>query len=223
MKAYQIFQESSDDLGTSIFQYLREEQREVYTASLSSLAQNRRLRPVFIQRKPGKDQIAWLLKNVRLQGSNEIAEQVLQLWLMKAHQDLLVEFLDGVGIDHDGEGAADDLPDDLDAKKLKTTVDKLLADRDKEVVRTYLYVFNMQSADGFDALNALIAETPDLHLGDVPAPAAAPEPKKEVKEEAAEAPAGKEEVAKKAPAKKKAAAKKKAPAKKKAAKKADDE
>ena len=137
MKAYEIFKESSDDLGISIFQYLRDEQKEVYQASLASLTQNRRLRPVFIQRKPVAQQIVWLLKNVQLKGSNEIAEHVLQLWLMKAHQAVLVEFLDGNGIEHDGEGAADDLPDDLDAKKLKATVEKLLADHDYEVIKKY--------------------------------------------------------------------------------------
>ena len=107
MKAFEIFQEISPETTQSVFQFLRDEQREVYTASLSSLAANRKLRPVFVQRKPAAAQIEWLAKNIKLRGSAEIAEHVMQLWLMKAHQDVLVQFLDGVGIAHDGEGAAE--------------------------------------------------------------------------------------------------------------------
>ena len=62
-----------------------------------------------MQRKPAKAQIEWLVKNIKLKGSEEIAEHVIQLWLMKAHQNLLIQFLDGIGIEHDGEGAAEDL------------------------------------------------------------------------------------------------------------------
>ncbi|HQZ26969.1 MAG TPA: hypothetical protein PK648_02380, partial [Verrucomicrobiales bacterium] len=116
--ANEIFQEIKPETAASVFQYLRDEQREVYKASVSSLASNRKLRPVVIQRKSVTEQVDWLVKNVKLRGSGEIATQVLQLWLLKAHTSLLTEFLDGLGIEHDGEGAADDIPDDLDVKKL---------------------------------------------------------------------------------------------------------
>lgn len=193
MKAYEIFQGMTPETAASVFQYLRDEQREVYTASLSSLAGNRKLRPVFVQRKPAVDQIAWLSKNISLRGSDEIAEHVIQLWLMKAHQALLVQFLDGVGIEHDGEGAAEDLPEELDAKKLKSTVTKLLKDHDPELVRVYLHVFQLQRPEGWAALNELIAETPELQFGAEEAPAKE-EPVKEEPAAEAEEPAGEAEA-----------------------------
>ncbi|MEM7700102.1 MAG: hypothetical protein AAF236_17035 [Verrucomicrobiota bacterium] len=168
MKASELFQEMSPATASSIFQYLRDEQREVYSASLSSLAQNRKLRPVFIQRKPASQQIDWLVKNAKLRGSNEIGEHVLQLWLMKGHQEMLTAFLDGVGIEHDGEGAAEDLPDKLDPKKLKKTVDSLLTKHDPEVVAIYLQIFQAQKPEGWEALDELIAATPQLQLGAPP-------------------------------------------------------
>ena len=179
MKSYEIFQEIGPETAASIFQYLRDEQREVYTVSLSTLAQNRKLRPVFVQRKPAAAQIEWLVKNVKLKGSDEIAEHVIQLWLMKGHQDLLVQFLDGVGIEHDGEGAAEDLPEKLDAKKLKSTVTKLLKDHDPAVVRIYLHVFQTQKPEGWGELTALIESSPELQFG-------APEPEEETESEAEE-------------------------------------
>lgn len=190
MKAHQIFQEIQDETARSVFQYLRDEQREVYSASLATLAQNRKLRPVFIQRKPAPQQIDWLVKNVRLKGSDEIAEHVIQLWLMKGHQDLLIDFLDGMDIEHDGEGAAEDLPDEIDEKKLKKTVDTLLGKYDEELVRIYIHVFQLQQPEGWPEIEKLIESTPALQFGEAEA---APEPAKE-------APAKKAEPAEKVPA-----------------------
>lgn len=165
MKPFEIFQEMAPETAQSVFQFLRDEQREVYSASLASLASNRKLRPVFIQRKPAAAQVEWLAKNIKLRSSGEIAEHVLQIWLMKAHQKMLVTFLDGVGIDHDGEGAAEDLPEKLDAKKLKSTVTKLIKDHDPEVVKIYLHVFQMQRPGGWEELDKLIQSTPELQFG----------------------------------------------------------
>jgi hypothetical protein len=192
--ANEIFQEMKPETAASVFQYLRDEQREVYKASITSLAANRKLRPVFVQRKPTPEQIDWLVKNVKLRGSVEIATQVLQLWLLKAHPALLTSFLDGLGIEHDGEGAADDIPDNLDAKKLKSTVNDLLKNHDPELLRIYLHIFQLQRANGWEELTALIEATPELQFGDAVAvatpaeekPAKPTAKKAAVKEEAAE-------------------------------------
>ena len=191
MKAHQIFQEMQPETAQSVFQYLRDEQREVYSASLATLAQNRKLRPVFVQRKPAPQQIDWLVKNIRLKGSDEIAEHVIQLWLMKGHQDLLTTFLDGVGIEHDGEGAAEDLPEKIDEKKLKKTVEGMLGKHDPELVKIYIHVFQLQQYGGWPEIEKLIESTPALQYGKAEAAPAkeetpAPEKKEAPAEEAAE-------------------------------------
>ncbi len=175
-QAYEIFQKMKSGTALSVFQYLRDEHRDVYKASISSLAANRKLRPVFIQKKPVSEQIDWLVKNAKLRGSGEIAMQVLQLWLLKGHQSLLIGFLDGLGIKHDGEGAADDLPDDLDAKKLKKTVSDLLKKHDPEIVTIYLHIFQLQRSEGWEEISKLIESTPELqfHDAEVAAPVSAP-------------------------------------------------
>ncbi len=180
MKAHEIFQHASPDLLRGLFHYLRTEQKEVYRTALATLAQGRKLRPVFVQKKRPEDQYTWMLKTAKLRGSDGVCEHLLQLWLLKAHQPLLVSFLDGVGIEHDGEGAADDLPDEIDDKKLKKTVDALRKDHDLEVIRVYLHTFQLQKAGGWEAISQLIAGDATLQFGDeAPAPATeekAPEP-----------------------------------------------
>jgi hypothetical protein len=186
-QAYEIFQKMKPETAASVFQYLRDEQRDVYKASLGSLASARKLRPVVVQRKSVSEQIDWLVKNVKLRGSGEIATQVLQLWLLKGHQGLLTGFLDGLGIKHDGEGAADDIPDDIDAKKLKKTVTDLLKTHDAELVCIYLHIFQLQREEGWPEITALIEATPELQFPEAApaASAAAPAPAAEPKVEKA--------------------------------------
>jgi len=171
-QAHELFQDMKPETALSVFQYLRDEQREVYKATINSLAANRKFRPVIIQRKPVPEQIDWILKNVKLRGSGEVAAQVLQLWLLKGHAGLLKGFLDGLGIEHDGEGAAEDIPDDLDAKKLKSTVTGLLKDHDPEVVKIYLHIFQLQRTGGWPEITSLIEATPALQFGEVAEPVA---------------------------------------------------
>ncbi len=170
MKANELFSKITDETATSIFRFLRGEQRQVYAATLSSLAANRKLRPVFVQKKPVPQQIAWMVKNVRLRASAEVAENVLQLWLLKGHSEMLIRFLDGVGIEHDGEGAAEELPESLDGEKLEAAVGELLASHDTEVVRIYLHTFQMQRQGGWTEIEELIARKPELQLDPAESP-----------------------------------------------------
>ena len=110
MKACEIFQRISPALGAQIVGYLRDEQKDVYRATVATLAQHRKLRPQFVQKKTREQQAAWILETLRLKTSEAVGEQLLQVWLMKAQSPMLVKFLDALGISHDGNGAVDDLP-----------------------------------------------------------------------------------------------------------------
>ncbi len=172
MRAYQLFQAISPGLAAEVFRSLRESQRDIYKGVIISLAKDRRLRPVFVQRKPTEAQIDWLVKTSRLKGSDSVAEHVLQAWLLKAHQDLLIAFLDGMGIPHDGEGSVDDLPDELDEEKLDPAIQAILNGRPPELVATYLWVFQMQKPGGWPVLTRRLQEDERLRLS----PAAKAEP-----------------------------------------------
>jgi len=185
VRAYQLFQAVSDALAEDVFRSLRETHRDVYKGVVISLAQERRLRPVFIQRKPVDAQIDWLVKTVKLKSSDGVAEHILQVWLLKSHKDLLVGFLDGLGIEHDGEGSVDELPDELDAEKLGQAIDGVLQTHPPELVATYLWVFQMQKPEGWPALIEILREDARLRLG-APAPVAPPEAASEVSSDEAE-------------------------------------
>ena len=169
MKACELFQSLSPALGTEIIRYMRGEQKDVYRATVATLAQQRKLRPQFIQKKTGDQQVAWILETLKLRTSEAVGEQLLQVWLMKAQSPMLVQFLDALEIPHDGKGGVDgDIPTDFEAAKLQASVSGLLETFPAETVAVYLHIFQLQQPGGWPSLTSILAEEPRLALGSAP-------------------------------------------------------
>ncbi len=165
VKAHEIYTAADPALVTQMLDWFRDHDRNVYKSAVSSLAQSRKLRLVFIQKKPLPDQYAWILKTLRMKQSDAIGEHLLQAWLMAGHQDLLAEFCDAMEIEHDGKGSVTgDLPETMDKDKLDVAVDKLLTDRDPKLVTIYLRVFNLQRPDGWENLSEKLENDERLTL-----------------------------------------------------------
>lgn len=166
MKACDIFRQISPDLGSEIIRYLKSDLKEVYRATLTTLAQQKKLRPEFIQKKPGDQQIAWILDALRFKTSEAVGEQVLQVWLMKAEGPMLVTFLDAMGIPHDGQGGIDgEIPKDFDPAKVRSAVTTLLDQHPAEKASVYLHIFQLQQPGGWPSLTAAMEAEPRIKLG----------------------------------------------------------
>ncbi len=165
MTAFEIYQKIDPSLISDMFLWIRENDRPLYKSVIATLTANRRLRPVFVEKKPVPEQIAWLHKALKLKTSDTVGEHLFQVYFMKGHQDLLIAFCDGMGIKHDGEGSVDGaLPETLDDEKLKTTIDTLVGSHDPKIVTLYLQVFNLQTATGWNNLSGLLESDDRLKL-----------------------------------------------------------
>ena len=132
---------------------------------MASLTAARKLRPIFVEKKPVPEQIAWLHKTLKLRTSDTIGEHLFQAYFMKGQQQLLIAFCDGLGIEHDGEGSVEgSLPDTLDNEKLKSTIETLLEGNDAKLITLYLQIFNLQTESGWENLGKLLEEDERLTL-----------------------------------------------------------
>lgn len=165
MKAFEIYQKVDPSLVEEMFRWIRENERQLYKSTVATLAANRRLRPVFVEKKSVAEQIAWIHKTLKLRPSDTVGEHLFQVYLMKGQQELLIGFCDGLGIPHNGEGSVEgSLPESLDDEKLKSTVDSLLEKHDPKIVSLYLRIFNLQTSTGWENLAALLSDDPRLSL-----------------------------------------------------------
>jgi hypothetical protein len=155
VKAHELFNAADPALVTSMLDWFREHDRNVYKSAVATLAQSKKLRPVFVQKKSLADQYAWILKTLRSKQADTIGEHLLQAWFMAGHQEMLAAFCDAMGIEHDGKGSVTgDLPTELDAAKLDAAVDGLLAAHEPKLATMYLRVFNLQRPGGWPVLTA---------------------------------------------------------------------
>jgi hypothetical protein len=163
--AFEIYQKIAPSLVSDMFLWIRENDRQLYKSAIATLTANRRLRPVFVEKKSVPEQIAWLHKTLKLRTSDTVGEHLFQVYFMKSHQDLLKGFCDGMDIKHDGEGSVEgSLPETLDDDKLKATIEVLVGTHDPKVVTLYLQIFNLQTQDGWKNLEELLESDERLTL-----------------------------------------------------------
>ena len=166
MTAHEMFQKMSPDLGQTIIGWLRESERDVFRTALNSLAQQRKLRPVFVTRKPKPEQAAWLVEQLKMRGNEAVGENLLQIWLMKGRSPMLSSFLDALGVSHDGKGGIDgDIPKELDPAKVKAGAAALLDQFPAGEVAVYLNLFQLQQPGGWAQIDEVIESDPRLKIG----------------------------------------------------------
>ena len=165
MKAHELYTAVDPTIVTQLLDWFRANDRNVYRSAVATLATNRKLRPVFVEKKSMVEQYAWVHKTLKLKPCDTIGEHLLQAYLMSAQQSLLGMFCDGLGIPHDGKGSVvGDLPKKLDAARLGTTIDRLVDIFDPKLFTVYLHCFNMQVPGGWPELTTKIESDERLVL-----------------------------------------------------------
>ena len=143
---------------------MRNQERAIYRAAVRELGALKKLRPEFIQRKPLQEQFSFIQKMLAWKPSNEIGDHLLQVWLLRKHQDMLITFLNTLDIPHDGNGIVNELPETLDKEKLAKAVDELFEKYPAGVASVYLQMFQLQTEDGWDELAEVLANDPRVTI-----------------------------------------------------------
>jgi hypothetical protein len=164
MKCYEIFSKLSPELSNEIFAYLLEFEKPVYKAMIQNIASRRKLRPVFIERKPKNERHHWLQQALSLKSADDISMQLLQIWLLGAQREMICEFLDYLGIEHDGKGVVENLPAEPPQEKLNETITRMLEKRPPEVVAVYLHAFQAMDEKGWSVLDETLVKDARVSL-----------------------------------------------------------
>ena len=83
---------------------------------------------------------------------------------MKKHTQMLIDFLDALGVEHK-DGVVDDLPATVDDAKLKDAVEKLLGKYPQEEVAVYLNAFYSMNDVSWPNLKNMLENEPRLQFG----------------------------------------------------------
>ena len=154
----------SASLGTEILNWAYEKEKPVYKATLSAVADARKVRPVFLQRQPRTQRHQGMLDTLSKPRLDLAASTLLRTWLLKEKKSLLVDFLNALGIEHE-DGVVDDLPESVEESKLRDAVDQILAKYPHEVVAVYLNAFSGINETNWPRLKTMLETDNKLQLG----------------------------------------------------------
>jgi hypothetical protein len=154
----------SPALANDILNWTFDTDRATYKATLQAVAEARRLRPIFLERQPRPQRHATMIAALNRPNLETISGTLLRTWLVKKHKDMLVDFLNTLGLKHE-DGVVEGLPEGVDDAKLKEGVEVLLGKYPHEVVGVYLNAFNDMNEANWTNLKSMLEEDPRLQLG----------------------------------------------------------
>ncbi|MST95113.1 MAG: hypothetical protein EXS33_07585 [Pedosphaera sp.] len=164
MTAHQLFAAISPALAAQILETVHTADRDLYRVALHTVAQARKVRPVFLERQPREDRHRTMTAALGRPDMNMVAGNVLSGWLVKNQSALLGDFLDGLKIAHE-KGVVENLPPSVDDAALQATVDQLLAKHPPEIVALYLHAFFGMNEARWPNLEALLMNDSRVALG----------------------------------------------------------
>ncbi len=164
MLFHEIFKSLSSPMKTSICEDLFSAHKEYYSAAVNKLAPMQNLRPMFVMRKPVADRHKWLAGALSRRMAESVTAHLLQIWLTAKHKAMLVQFLDSLGVKHDGEGLVEDMPEAPETAAIQTAIDGLMASQSQETVALYLHIFVAIDDAPWGTLVELIESDPRLAL-----------------------------------------------------------
>jgi hypothetical protein len=165
-----IFIQMPESTCTALLGEIYENEKPLYKNLIENLAKQRKLRPVFIERKPRVERFAWLKEALGRRQNEPIAANLLQIWLVSRHSAMLCDFLDSLGIKHDDNGTVEQIPAQPERPALEAAVASLLDKYESPLVAVYLNAFQALDQNGWPLLDEILAEDPRLRLA---APASA--------------------------------------------------
>lgn len=165
MKPNDIFARIPESTCSAILADIYETNKPLYKNLIENLAMQRKLRPVFIERKPRVERFAWMKEALGRRQNEGVAANLLQIWLVGRHSAMLCDFLDRLGIKHDENGTVEQIPPAPEKSALEAAVNGLLEKYEPPTVAVYLNAFQALDENGWPVLDEVIAGDPRLQLG----------------------------------------------------------
>jgi hypothetical protein len=162
MTAYELFARLAPAEASGILEWLQESDRAAYKTCAGLLASRRKLRPVFVERKPRSERNAWMAENLGKPASADLATEILQSWLLGSHGDMVCGFLDSLKIPHDGKGIIETLPAEPPAGDVDRAIEDLFSKYPAGAVLVYLNLFASMDMTEWPHLQEVVSKDPRL-------------------------------------------------------------
>ena len=164
MTATEIFGRLNGTQAGEVLNWLAENDRNAYKSAAGMLATRRKLRAVFVERKPKDERNQWIKESLSRASNADLALEILQVWTLGCNESMVCEFLDALDIAHNGKGLIDNLPAEPAAEKVAKAVELLISKYPAHSVFVYLHLFSGMDSQGWTTLQGLLDSRPELSV-----------------------------------------------------------
>jgi hypothetical protein len=165
MRSYQVFAGLAPQHAEQMLTRLAEKAPAMFVQALAAASAALKARPVYLQRQPFAKRAEAVRRTLSRVATNSIADEVLAVYFLECRKELLVEWLDLLGVEHKDGTLEADAPPPPAEKKLREATERFRAAADDPDRELLMRAFAAQDAVEWPVLDALLS-------GAEPAPAA---------------------------------------------------
>jgi hypothetical protein len=154
MRAYQVFAAMEAERAVDLLNTLRETSPAVYTQAVAAASAALKARPRFLMKQPPDKRAQLVRRALARVAASDLAEEVLAAYFLGARKELLIEWLDAVGVEHEEGALKVEEPECPPRDKLDTAVSDFLSGENTPDRELLLRAFAAQSAIDWPDLEA---------------------------------------------------------------------
>jgi hypothetical protein len=156
MKSHQVFARMSPERAFELLTRVQEKLPGVYTQAVGAACVTLKARPQFLMKQSKEKRASYVRQALSRFAAGPIAEEVLAAYFLEVRRDLLTEWLDALGIEHENGILKNDNPAEPARGTIEAAVAKFRGGDGPADRQLLLEAFAAQSAVEWPALDALL-------------------------------------------------------------------
>lgn len=157
MRSYQVFAAMRPERAVEVMRTLSKQSPAMFRQAVDAAAAAISARPVYMRRQPFEKRAEAVRRALSRVVANPVADELLAVYFLECRKELLVEWLDLVGLAHEEGTLEEDAPAQPAEAELLAAVDKYLHVDDDPDRDLLLRAFAAQEAVQWPALDARLA------------------------------------------------------------------
>jgi len=158
MRAYQVFAGMKPDDAEALFRTLAKESPDMFTNAVAAASTAMKSRPAYLLKQPFPKRVQAVRRALSRVAANTIAEEILAVYFLDCRKPLLIEWLDGLGLEHEEGALKDDEPTEPDESKLRDAITTFRGAGDDFDRDLLLQAFAAQTAIDWPVLEKVLGE-----------------------------------------------------------------
>ncbi len=159
MRSYQVFTGMTPERAVQVMAVLAEKSPAIYTQAVAAASTAMNARARFLLRQPAEKRADMIRRTLARVRASDLAEEVLATYFLEGRKELLTEWLDSLGLEHEEGILKDEDPSPPPTQKLEEAIERFLQAEDAEDRDLLLRAFAAQSAIDWPELAARFEES----------------------------------------------------------------